>query len=480
MSKDFSKLIEKVGKYDKLGSSLQDYQEAELTGFTHTGHYLYNAHLSGSMMRGIPDGRITNIAGDPKTGKSFLSLNIVRNWIERGFYVIIFESEGSPDKKRFESQGIDMSMIRYIQVETSVEVMNIAGPLTKELLEERDKELKKKEPKYEHPKLAILIDSLTNLKSGAQVEAIESGTYKADRGHQMIEASNLLSFLSVRIYKLRIPVVVTQHTKEEHLSFGGRSIVKKSPKGGRGALFMGSVISILTKTDDYDEEKKMKTGIKVRSKLLESRFSKPHDVHMVIRVDKGMNPYLGLKQFLAWEICGIDKGKWAPVLDLSNQFVQKKVFKVDELSGASFNMDLLQNTLSKPNYADVTFHIEKLIEIGEVEAHGDGEFSFTKAVENRIKKNGDKLELEVLSEDILTPIVNQNIHKYIVKHKPGIQYDSVEELYNPDIMTTEVLTQIDEKVIKPYFTLGESEIEDQQDDTPEDESLLTQIMQGNG
>jgi hypothetical protein len=81
----------------------------------------------------------------------------------------------------------------------------------------------------------------------------------------------------------------------------------KGMSGGGGPEFSASIILMLSKGTLRDESKTT-TGIIVRSKTKKNRLAKPIDIEFHISFHKGMNPYVGLEQFVNWENCGIVRG----------------------------------------------------------------------------------------------------------------------------------------------------------------------------
>jgi hypothetical protein len=78
----------------------------------------------------------------------------------------------------------------------------------------------------------------------------------------------------------------------------------KGMSGGGGPEFSASIILMLSKGTLRDEAKTT-TGIIVRSKTRKNRLAKPIDIEFHISFHKGMNPYVGLEQFVNWENCGV-------------------------------------------------------------------------------------------------------------------------------------------------------------------------------
>ena len=51
----------------------------DTNNFIDTGSYLFNALVSGSIKGGVPGNKITALAGESSTGKTFFCLGIVRS-----------------------------------------------------------------------------------------------------------------------------------------------------------------------------------------------------------------------------------------------------------------------------------------------------------------------------------------------------------------------------------------------------------------
>ena len=76
---DFLKdIVKEIGDdYTQLASNIN---ESEV--FVDTGSFIFNALCSGSLYGGISDRRITAIAGESSTGKTFFSLSVVNNFLQ--------------------------------------------------------------------------------------------------------------------------------------------------------------------------------------------------------------------------------------------------------------------------------------------------------------------------------------------------------------------------------------------------------------
>jgi hypothetical protein len=83
----------------------------------------------------------------------------------------------------------------------------------------------------------------------------------------------------------------------------------KESSGGDGPIFAMSVISFLSKAQLKEGSSTTRTGIVVTSNLKKSRFTVPEQVKFHISFANGMNPYVGLQDYVSWEACGIERGK---------------------------------------------------------------------------------------------------------------------------------------------------------------------------
>jgi RecA/RadA recombinase len=107
-----SKLIKLGGEDAKL---LDDFKRTEVTRWLDTGSLILNAHLSGSLKNGAPYGEMMTIAGDPKTGKSFLAINIAVKCLLSGGTVYYYETEGSPIRDRMANNALNTKYPEYVK-----------------------------------------------------------------------------------------------------------------------------------------------------------------------------------------------------------------------------------------------------------------------------------------------------------------------------------------------------------------------------
>ena len=125
---------------------------------------------------------------------------------------------------------------------------------------------------------------------------------------------------------------------------GGGYIPTKESSGGDGPIFAMSVISFLSKAQLKEGNSTTKTGIIVTSNLKKSRFTIPEPVKFHISFLNGMNPYVGLQDFVSWEACGIGRGKFEEVKNAKGE--KEMVFTPSESAQARWAVKHLGKTIT--------------------------------------------------------------------------------------------------------------------------------------
>src|SRR3954469_24776685 len=105
-------LIKQIG--DNETNIMEDGLNAsESSGTIDTGSFMMNAALSASLFGGLQDNKITAIAGEEATGKTFVALAVVYAFQQanKDGIVVYYDSEGSVTKDMMTNRGIDASRI---------------------------------------------------------------------------------------------------------------------------------------------------------------------------------------------------------------------------------------------------------------------------------------------------------------------------------------------------------------------------------
>lgn len=298
MAKEFSfnDLDEQLTKISPKGSVISTNSYSKIDEWISTGNYLLNAQLSGSLFGGIPNSRSICLAGESGTGKTFLALNICREAQLMGYNIIYCDSEAAVDQDVIQNFGVDPDSFRYQPVSTPLEVRQFVAHLCDQLKKAKDsgKAL---------PKVMLVLDSLGNLATTKERADAISGSDKRDMTKQQ-ELRSLFRVITADLAELKIPFVFTNHT----YATIGSYVPGQTISGGGGAIYNASVILQLSKAG-LKEDGANKTGIIVTSKPAKNRFARPLPIKFHISFYKGMNPYVGLEQFLSWKNCGVQRGK---------------------------------------------------------------------------------------------------------------------------------------------------------------------------
>ena len=105
---DFLKeIVKEIGDdYTQLAADIEGQER-----YIDTGSFIFNGLVSGSIFGGVSSNKITAIAGESSTGKTFFSLAVVKNFLENNpdGYCLYFDTEAAVNKGLLESRGVDLS-----------------------------------------------------------------------------------------------------------------------------------------------------------------------------------------------------------------------------------------------------------------------------------------------------------------------------------------------------------------------------------
>jgi len=297
MAKEFSfaDLNKEMAKHSTYGDTLDKSTVSEIDHFIPTGNFNLNACLTGSFSGGYPNNRAVALAGPSGTGKTFLLLNAIKQAQDMGYSIVFYDSENAVDKDLVEKFGIDSTKFRYEPCNTVQEFRSSVTALTDLLIEQKKKGV-------ELPKILIALDSAGNLATQKEVDDAKSGSDKAD----MTRAKLLKSTFRILMTKLgicKIPFLFTNHTYQTQDLFS-----RQVGGGGTGPEYAASIILFLGKAKL--KEGTEQTGIIVTAKPNKNRFAKPLPIKFHISFNKGMNPYIGLEEYISWDNCGIERGRF--------------------------------------------------------------------------------------------------------------------------------------------------------------------------
>jgi len=273
------------GTFDFLGdlSKINPFvdQYADVSSYTDTGSYILNALLSGSIYKGLPGNKITALAGESATGKTFFLMGMIRQFLTdnpKGG-VIFFESESAITSAMFEERGIDARRVTMLPVSTVEEFRTQAMNILKRIGDVPESE--------RHP-LLFCLDSLGQLSTSKEVSDVTEGNDKRDMTRApMIKGA--FRVLTIALGKLGIPMIVTNHTYDSI----GSMFPTKELAGGSGLKYSADSIVFLSKRKEKDGTEVI--GNVVHCRNYKSRLTKENKmVDVLLRYDTGLDRYYGL------------------------------------------------------------------------------------------------------------------------------------------------------------------------------------------
>jgi len=278
---DFLKqIIKETG--NEYASVVSDGVEAgDVDSFIDTGSYMFNALLSGSVNGGLPSNKITAIAGESATGKTFFVLGMVKEFLQnnKNAGVIYFESESALTKKLIEDRGIDSGRMVIMPVTTVQEFRHQALTVL-EKYNEQDED--KRQP------LLLVLDSLGMLSTTKEVEDTAEGKETRDMTRaQILKAA--FRVLTLKLGRTKVPMIITNHTYD----VVGAYMPMKEMGGGSGLKYAASTIVYLSKKKE--KEGTDVVGNIIHCKTQKSRLSKENMmVDVRLRYDTGLDKHYGL------------------------------------------------------------------------------------------------------------------------------------------------------------------------------------------
>ena len=276
---DFLKdIVKEIGDdYTQLASDISDDQQ-----FIDTGSLVFNGLVSGSIFGGVSNNKITAIAGESSTGKTFFALAVAKNFLDNNpdAYTLYFDTESSITRALLESRGIDTKRFVVINVVTIEEFRTKA-------LKAIDKYLQM--PIDERRPCMFVLDSLGMLSTEKEItDALNDKQVRDMTKSQLVKGA--FRMLTLKLGQANVPLIVTNHTYDVI----GAYVPTKEMGGGSGLKYAASTIIYLGKKKEKDGKEVI--GNIIKAKTHKSRLSKENK-QVEIRLyydDRGLDRYYGL------------------------------------------------------------------------------------------------------------------------------------------------------------------------------------------
>ncbi|MDB4343011.1 recombinase RecA [bacterium] len=278
---DFLKDIIKETGNEYAGLVSDGIDSADVTSFIDTGSYAFNALLSGTIYGGMPSNKITAIAGEAATGKTFFALGICKAFLDKDpdAGIIYFESESAISKQMIEARGIDSKRMVIVPVATVQEFRNQSIKILDKYIEQTEKTRKP---------LMFVLDSLGMLSTTKEMEDTAAGKETRDMTRSQIVKSTF-RVLTLKLGRANIPMIMTNHTYDVI----GSMFPQKEMGGGSGLKYAASSIIYLSKRKDKEGTEVV--GNIIHCKNFKSRLTKENamiDVKLTYKT--GLDKYYGL------------------------------------------------------------------------------------------------------------------------------------------------------------------------------------------
>ena len=247
-----------------------------------TGSFIFNGLVSGSISGGVSSNRITAIAGETSTGKTYFALAVVKNFLDNNpnAYALYFDTESAISKELLESRGIDTKRVAIVEVVT---IEDFRGKALKAI------DMYLNAPTEDRKPCMFVLDSLGMLSTEKEIrDALEDKQVRDMTKSQLVKGA--FRMLTLKLGQANVPLIVTNHTYDVI----GAYVPTKEMGGGSGLKYAASTIIYLGKKKEKDGKEVI--GNIIKAKTVKSRLSKENkEVEIRLYYDeRGLDRYYGL------------------------------------------------------------------------------------------------------------------------------------------------------------------------------------------
>lgn len=332
MSDFFQSIVDEL-KDEDMSVAAEGVSSAEFTSYIDTGCYMLNALISGSIYGGMPDNKVLCLAGESSSGKSFVTLGIVKHFLDKDptAGVIYYDTESAITKKMMEERGIDPRRVI------------IGEPST--LQDFRTKALNflasyAKHPADKRPPVLFVLDSLGMLSSTKEMADTAEGKDTKDMTKAQL-IRGIFRVLRLKLSKLHIPMIVTGHT----YASVGAYVPTQVLSGGGGIQYASDSIVFLRKSKDKDGTEVV--GVILKGRMFKSRLSRENrDAEMRLSYDSGLDRYHGLLE-LAEEAKIVERVGNRYVFPNGSKLFRKNIDEAPESVWTKELLDLVEAAANK-------------------------------------------------------------------------------------------------------------------------------------
>jgi RecA/RadA recombinase len=270
-------------------ASLGDEDKFPIREYISTGNFLFNSQISSDPYKGVPTGRVVQFSGIASTGKSYLALETAKNAMDKGYFVVLYDSESAHHMEGLKQRGLKLDQLMYVPIDT---VENLKTSMLN-ILEEVS----------ENDKLLILLDSLGNLSTNKEIDDSMDGSTTKDMS-RAAQVKSLFRTVTLKAGIKNVPIIAINHV---YTTIG--LFTQNVQAGGSGVAYNSSIITEFSKAQEKGADGKM-SGALVTSTLSKGRLSKERTkIKFTIDFEDGITPYSGMQLFCEDEKIFVKEGR---------------------------------------------------------------------------------------------------------------------------------------------------------------------------
>jgi recombination protein RecA len=341
----------KFGENNPMMQLSEDSELGKIRGFVDTGNLAMNWLISGSLNGGYPLGRITELDGDPSTGKSLLCEMAMKD--PTTDLIIYFDTEAAMNIEFLKFLGVDPGKVLYMPIDTVEQLQEAAQDVLETIVMNKS-----------NKKVLMIIDSVALATTNKEIDP-NAGS---DMGNK---AKLLRSFFRVyarKMEKHNIALLATNHyTQKIGVMYGPSKVTT-----GGTALPYAASVRLDLKIAETEIDKKLESlgasAITIKAKTEKNRiFSPKRTVRFILDFERGVDKYSGLFQILIDLGLAEKNGAWCklPQWDPEKKFYAKEFPKLLEENNL---LPLVQDLLDGIRHKEIEEDIEGMsIEEAEIE-----------------------------------------------------------------------------------------------------------------
>jgi recombination protein RecA len=273
----------KFGQNNPMVQLKDDAEYGRPRGWIDTGVYSINWLISGDLHGGWPVGRISELDGDPGTGKTLLCETAMKDpTID---LIIYFDTEAAMNMDFLKFLGVDPSKVLYQPIDTVEQLQDVCEEVLNTIIAN----------KQGNKKILMIVDSIALASTEKEMNP-EGGS---DMGYKARELRSFLRKYARRIEKYNIALLVTNHyTQKIGVVYGPN----KTTTGGTALPYAASVRLDL-KIEELEIDKKLEaigaSSVTLKATTIKNRcFSPRRRVTFVLDFERGVHRFSGLFKIL--------------------------------------------------------------------------------------------------------------------------------------------------------------------------------------